>query len=88
MNITYIKSKGKEDHCGNEVRLMSKPKNNNIFNRCANMNQHHFLMTAVACVSKVQINMSYKGELQTLNKQGMRHHVCPGLICHTDATYI
>ncbi len=40
-------------------------------------------MTAIADVSKVQTEISYKGELQTLTKLSMRHQVCPGEICHT-----
>ncbi len=39
-------------------------------------------MTAVADDSKGQTDMSYKGELQTLSKQSMRHYVCPGETCH------
>ncbi len=38
-------------------------------------------MTAVADVSKGQTDMSYKGELQTLTKLSMRHHVCPSETC-------
>ncbi len=33
--------------------------------------------------SKVQTYMSYKGKLQTLIKQSMRHQVSPGETCHT-----
>ncbi len=40
-------------------------------------------MTAVADVSRGQTDISYKGELQTVTKLCMRHHVCPGEICHT-----
>ncbi len=40
-------------------------------------------MSAAANVSKGQTYISYKGELQTLNKQSMRHNVCPGETCHT-----
>ncbi len=37
----------------------------------------------IARVNKRQSNMSYKGELQTLNKQCMRHQVCPSETCRT-----
>ncbi len=40
-------------------------------------------MTAVADIRKVQADISYKGEHQTLTKQGMRHQICPGETCHT-----
>ncbi len=45
------------------------------------MNQHDILKTVVADVSKGQIDMSYKGELQTLVKLSMRHKVCPSETC-------
>ncbi len=41
-------------------------------------------MTPVVNVSKVQTDMSYKGNLQTLTKLSMRHQVCPGETCHTN----
>ncbi len=44
----------------------------NIFTRCTIRNQHDILKTAVADVSKGQTDMSYKGELQILNKLSMR----------------
>ncbi len=40
-------------------------------------------MTAVVDVSKGQTDMSYKGELHTLTKLSMKHHVCPGETCLT-----
>ncbi len=40
-------------------------------------------MTAVADVDKGQIDMSYKGELQTLINLSMRHQVCRGKTYHT-----
>ncbi len=48
-----------------------------------NKNQYDILMRAVADVSKGQIDMSYKGELQTLPKQSMRRKVCTGETCRT-----
>ncbi len=39
------------------------------------MNQYDILMTAVANVSKGQVYMLYKGEIQLLTKQSMRHQV-------------
>ncbi len=53
----------------------------NIFTTCTNRNQHDILKTTVADVSKGQTDMSYKGELQTLTKQSMRHQICPSETC-------
>ncbi len=53
----------------------------NFFTRCTIRNQHNILKTAVADVSKVQTDMSYKGELLTLTKISMRHKVCPRETC-------
>ncbi len=53
----------------------------NIFTRCTIRNQHDFLKTDVADVSKGQTDMSYKGELQTLTKLSMRHQVCHSETC-------
>ncbi len=58
--------------CGNYI---------NIFIRCTIRNQHDILKTLFAYVSKVQIDMSDKGELQTLTKLSMRHQVCPSETC-------
>ncbi len=38
-------------------------------------------MTDIADFSKGQTDISYKGELQTLTKQSMRHQVSPGETC-------
>ncbi len=56
----------------------------NIFIRCTNRNQHDILMTAVANVSKGQIDTSYKGEIHTFTKLNMRHQVCPGETCQLE----
>ncbi len=53
----------------------------NIFTRCTIRIQDDILKTAVADVSKGQIDMSYKGELQTLTKLRMRHQICPSETC-------
>ncbi len=57
----------------------------NIITRyqCTNRNQLNIIMTAVANVKKGQADISYKGELQTLTKQSMRHQFFPGETCHT-----
>ncbi len=40
-------------------------------------------MTAVADVSKRQTDISYKGELQIVIKENVRHKVCTCETCHT-----
>ncbi len=47
------------------------------------MNQFDILLTAAADGSKGQTDKPYKGEPQTLTKQGMRHPVCPSDTCCT-----
>ncbi len=60
MGLTVLLSHSTYSMCG---------KYNSIFTTCTNRNKFDILMTGVADVRKGQVDMSYKGEHQTLRIQ-------------------